>query len=341
MTALPVVPAASAVVSTASSTAWAGVAAILQEAAPDGGGGALTGLLQRVEPATALRALLMVVVGVPIVYAATRATRAWVSGRVNAQAGLVSGKLVLYIEMTIVVISTLRELGFSLAPLLGAAGVLGIALGFASQTSVSNVISGLFLIAERPFVIGDLIDVGGVIGRVASIDTLSVQLRTFDNRMVRIPNETLVKSQMVNITRYPIRRVDVRVGVAYREDPRRVRELLLDIARRNPTCLMEPEPVVVAEGFGESSINFLFGVWTTQQNFLKLRNSIHEDIKTRFDREGVEIPFPHRTLYVGSETGPFPLAMEGGGTGGPEASDGGGPEPPEDSVSPPGPGSGP
>lgn len=268
-----------------------------------------TSILGALPLGTTLRAAVMVLVGMPLVYLASKGTRVWMTGRVHAQAGLVAGKLMLYGGLLIVAVSTLRELGFSLAPLLGAAGVLGIALGFASQTSVSNVISGLFLIAERPFVVEDLIEVGGVTGRVVSIDTLSVQLRTFDNRMVRIPNETLVKSQMINITRFPIRRVDVRVGVAYKEDPTRIREILLDVAEKNPTSLMEPSPVVVFEGFGESSLNFLFGVWATQANFLKLKNGIQEDIKARFDAEGVEIPFPHRTLYVGSTTDAFPVRV--------------------------------
>ncbi len=251
---------------------------------------------------TTLRAVVMVVVGVPLVYLASRAVRAWTANRIDAQAALVASKFILYGGWIVVAVSTLRELGFSLAPLLGAAGVLGIALGFASQTSVSNVISGLFLIAERPFIVDDLIEVGGVTGRVISIDTLSVQLRTFDNRMVRIPNETLVKSQVINVTRFPIR-------VAYKEDAARVKALLLDIAEQNPICLMEPAPVVVFEGFGESSLNFLFGVWTVQENFLKLKNGIQEDIKRRFDEENVEIPFPHRTLYVGSTTDAFPVQL--------------------------------
>lgn len=269
---------------------------------------------------TTLRALVMVILGVPLVLFASRGARSWLTSRMHAQAGLVAGKLVLYGGLVIVAVSTLRELGFSLTPLLGAAGVLGIAIGFASQTSVSNVISGLFLIAERPFVVDDLIEVGGVTGRVVSIDTLSVQLRTFDNRMVRIPNETLVKSQMINITRFPVRRVDVRVGVAYKEDPARIRAILLDIAAQNPTCLMEPAPIVVFEGFGDSSLNFLLGAWATQANFLKLRNGIQEDLKARFDAEGIEIPFPHRTLYMGSESDPFPVRLVGEAPDRPEVS---------------------
>jgi small-conductance mechanosensitive channel len=268
--------------------------------------------------APVLRSLVMVLLGLPLLLMASRWTRRWISARMDPQGGLVAGKLVLYAGAIILTISILRELGFSLAPLLGAAGVLGIALGFASQTSVSNVISGLFLIAERPFVVDDLIQVGDVTGRVLSIDTISVKLRTFDNRMVRIPNETLVKSQVTNITRFPLRRVDVRVGVAYKEDAARVREVLLDLAEKNPKSLMEPEPLVLLEGFGDSSVDFLFGVWTTQANFLELKNAIQEEIKARFDAEGIEIPFPHRTLYVGSATEAFPIDVRpGSGTASP------------------------
>jgi small-conductance mechanosensitive channel len=275
----------------------------------DAEAGAVSAMLESVAVGSTLRAIVMVLVGIPLVLVAGRTARAWMTTRMHPQAGLVAGKLVLYGGLIIVAVSTLRELGFSLAPLLGAAGVLGIALGFASQTSVSNVISGLFLIAERPFIVDDLIEVGGVTGRVISIDTLSVQLRTFDNRMVRIPNETLVKSQMINITRFPVRRVDIRIGVAYKEDASRIREMLLDIADKNPTCLMEPAPIVVFEGFGESSINFMLGAWTTQANFLKLKNGLQQDVKARFDAEGVEIPFPHRTLYVGTESDAFTVRV--------------------------------
>lgn len=264
---------------------------------------------QFAQAAPFLRAAVTIVLGLPMVLLVARWSRRWVSEKVSLQAGLVFARFVLYAGVATVVMVTLNELGFSLAPLLGAAGVLGIAIGFASQTSASNLISGLFLIVERPFVIDDLIEVGGVTGRVISIDSMSVQLRTLDNKMVRIPNETLVKSQMTNITRFPIRRVDIRVGVAYKEDAGRIRALLREIADANPMALMEPEPIVVFEGFGDSSLNFLLGVWATRENWLKVKNEVHENILARFKAEDVEIPFPHRSLYAGSETDPFPVRV--------------------------------
>jgi small-conductance mechanosensitive channel len=203
--------------------------------------------------------------------------------------------------------SALMELGFDLGVLLGAAGILTVAIGFASQTSASNVISGLFLLGERPFSVGDVIRVNGTTGEVLSVDLLSVKLRTFDNLFVRIPNETMIKTEVTNLRRFPIRRVDLQVGVAYKEDLRRVREVLLDVADRNPLCLEEPAPVIIFQGYGESSINHQFSVWAATDNYLELRNSIPLEIKEAFDEAGIEIPFPHRTLYTGAETDAFPV----------------------------------
>lgn len=263
-----------------------------------------------------LRAMALLVLGLPLAWALTRWVRGYVARLYNPQKGLVVGKLVFWPLVLVILVSVMSELGFSLAPLLGAAGILGIALGFASQTSVSNIISGFFLLAEEPFQVGDIIEVEGVVGQVLTIDTLSVKVRTFENKMVRIPNETLVKSRFTNITRFPIRRVDTLVGVAYKEDLGRVRRVLLEVAEKNPGVLMEPEPLVIFQGYADSAINFLFAVWTPRESFLQIKNSIGEDVKHRFDEEGIEIPFPHRTLYSGSVTDPFPVRVVTGDDGG-------------------------
>jgi small-conductance mechanosensitive channel len=276
-----------------------------QQAAP--GGFDLDRLLS--DPGPLFRAALLIFVGIPAAWALSRWIRAQVATRYNAQKGLVVGKVVFWPLALIIAVSVLKELGFSLAPLLGAAGILGIAIGFASQTSVSNVISGFFLLAEEPFQVGDIIQVGDAQGVVLTIDMLSVKIRTFDNKMVRIPNETLVKSQFTNATYFPIRRLDVPVGVAYREDIGRVRQVLLDVAKANPNVLMEPEPMVIFQGYGTSSIDFNFAVWVRRESFLTVRNQISEAVKKRLDAEGIEIPFPHVSVYTGSESAPFPVRI--------------------------------
>jgi small-conductance mechanosensitive channel len=261
------------------------------------------------DPRPLLRAALLAFVGIPAVWALSRWIRGRVSAGYHAQKGLVAGKLVFWPLALILAVSVLRELGFSLAPLLGAAGILGIAIGFASQTSVSNVISGFFLLGEGPFKVGDTIQVGDIEGVVLTIGMLSVKIRTFDNRMVRIPNEALVKSQFTNVTYFPIRRVDVPVGVAYKEDIGRVRQILLEVARDNPNVLMEPEPLVIFQGFGGSSVDFKLAVWVRQDSYLLVRNGIAEDVKKRLDAEGIEIPFPHVSLYAGTDSTPLPIRL--------------------------------
>jgi small-conductance mechanosensitive channel len=257
-----------------------------------------------------LRVALYLVIGIPLVWAATRWIQTWATKTYSAQRGLVIGKVIFYSGLLLLTVSVLNELGFKLTALMGAAGILGVALGFASQTSVSNLIAGFFLIAEEPFKVGDAIQVGDVTGQVLTIDTLSVKIRTFDNRMVRIPNETLVKSEVTTITRFPIRRMDISIGVAYKEDAERVRRVLMEVATANPHVLMEPEPLFINRGFGASSLDLTFAAWTRSDQFLSVRNQLTYDIKVRFDAEGIEIPFPHVSLYTGSVTDPFPVRIE-------------------------------
>ena len=256
-----------------------------------------------------VRVALIVLVGFPLLLALSRALRRWIADAGDQQRALIVGKLVFYVGAGVLAVWMLDELGFGIAPLLGAAGIFGLAIGFASQTSVSNIISGIFLMIEGPFVVNDVIQVSGVVGRVESIDMLSVKLRTFDNKFVRIPNEAIIKTELTNITRYPIRRLDVAVGVAYKEDVEKVRRTLLEVASGNPLSLMDPAPMVLFDGYGESSLNFSFRVWAARENWLALKNTIHEEIKDRFDEEDIEIPFPHRTLYTGAVTEPFPIRI--------------------------------
>ena len=257
----------------------------------------------------ALRLLVLVFAGFPLVYFLSKWAHKLTLKKFTSQQAMIFQKLVFYIGITIIAMTLLAELNFKLSVIFGVAGIAGIAIGFASQTSVSNIISGLFLIAEKPFQIDDVITIGTTTGVVLSIDILSVKLRSFDNKFIRIPNETIIKSEVVNITKFPIRRVEVDVGVAYREDIDAVRKVLMDIAFQNPLCLNDPEPIVIFKGYGNSSIDFMFGVWAVREDWLKLKNSITEDIKKRFDKEGIEIPFPHVSLYAGSVTGPFPIKI--------------------------------
>ena len=269
----------------------------------------LLGIFAAERAAAFFRAGLLLALGVLFAALASRLVLRMGGRRLSQHHLQLMRRLAFYAILALFVASALRELGFSLAVLMGAAGVLTVAIGFASQTSASNLISGLFLIGERPFSVGDIIQIGTTTGEVLSIDALSVKLRTFDNLFVRIPNETLIKSEVTTLTRFAIRRLDLVLGVAYKQDIRAVREVLMAVADKNTLCLDEPAPLFIFTGFGESSLDIQFSVWAKRDSFLPLRNSITAEIKAAFDDAGIEIPFPHRSLYTGEATRPFPVTI--------------------------------
>ena len=259
--------------------------------------------------AAMVQAVAILVVGWMLARTAAAAVMRLVRRTATPQGALLTRRLVYYSLLGLAVFLFLEQLGFQLSVLLGAAGILTVAVGFASQTSASNLISGLFLIAERPFAIGDVIKVGGVTGEVLSVDLLSTKIRTFDNLFVRVPNESIIKSEVTNMTHFPIRRFDMKIGVAYKEDLQHVKDVLFDTAARNPLCLVEPAPLFIILGFGESSLEMQFSVWAVRDQWLEMRNLMHQEIKAAFAAAGIEIPFPHRSLYAGSRSEPFPVRI--------------------------------
>jgi small-conductance mechanosensitive channel len=228
-----------------------------------------------------------------------------------------------YAVLTLFVISAMRQFGFDFTVLLGAAGIVTVAIGFASQTSASNLISGVFLTLERAIQPGDVVTVGGRTGEVISVDLMSTKLRTFDNLLVRIPNETMVKSEIVSLNRFPIRRFDLTVGVAYDSDLGLVQKTLMDVAHANPLCLDEPGPLLISQGFGDSSIDYMLAVWAKSEQWLTLRNAITREVKEAFDAAGIEIPFPQRTLQPASVPLSVRLVAADAGAAAPDGGDAG------------------
>lgn len=259
--------------------------------------------------AIALRVMIIVAAGFILLKILNFSVGKAVKKRFSQQTAMLIRKGIFYTGAFIILVTVLRQLGFKLTALLGAAGIAGIAIGFASQTSVSNIISGLFLISEKPFAVGDIIKVGSTMGIILSIDLLSVKIRTFDNLYIRIPNEHLIKTEVTNVTRFHIRRLNIDISIAYKDDIGKAKEVLLDVAKNNPYCLDNPEPFFVIKEFGNHGIELLLGAWYFKTDYLALKNSIMQEIKERFDREGIEIPFPHISVYTGSVTQPFPVQV--------------------------------
>jgi len=256
-----------------------------------------------------LSAGFLLVLGSVLATFVARSVGRLVEARTTRHHQVMIRRVCFYLVFLLFAIAALREAGFSLEVVLGAAGILTVAIGFASQTSASNIISGLFLVMEKPFEIGDTIEVDATIGEVVAIDLLSVKLRTADNLYVRIPNETLIKTRVINRSRFPIRRIDLVLGIAYAEDVEKVQDLLLELAQQNTVCLEEPKPFVLVTGFGASSVDLQFSFWVPREEFLDGRGSMMIAVKKALDEHGIEIPFPHTSVYAGSHSEPFRVQL--------------------------------
>ncbi len=257
-----------------------------------------------------LRIGIILIVGLLILGIINALVKKLLPARFSMQRKMLINRFVRYTGIVILFLIVISEMNIDLTAIFGAAGVIGIVIGVASQTSIGNIVSGFFLVSEKPFELGDLIRIGDKTGTVYSIDLLSIKLKTLDNLLLRIPNQTVISTEVINVTKFPIRRLDIDLSVAYKEDLEKVIEVIKRVVKRNPFCLDEPEPLVVFKDFGASGINILLGVWFEKANFLKVKNSLFMEIKSTFDAEGIEIPFPHVSIYTGEATKPFPVVTK-------------------------------
>lgn len=212
--------------------------------------------------------------------------------KISAHQAMLVRRLIFYLLFILFFISALRQVGFQLSVILGAAGIFTVAIGFASQTAASNLVSGIFLLFEQPFKAGNTIEVNGITGTVYSIDLLSTKLKTADGLLVRIPNESMIKANITNISYFPVRRFEITVGVAYNTPIEKVKSLLLKIAQEQDLVLETPEPQVLVSNYADSAIELRLRAWTQNVDNFTAKNEVMESIKTAFDEAQIEIPFP-------------------------------------------------
>jgi len=254
-----------------------------------------------------VQAMTILIVGLLLSWLVARLAGVLTSARLGEGPGTLVSRLVWYPAVLLLTSSAVSTLGFDVSLLLGAAGVLTVGVGFAAQTSAANVISGLFLLGERPFDVGDLVRVGDTTGEVVATDLLSVKLCTFDNLLVRIPNEVLLKSQITNLTHFDVRRIDIPIRVPNHQDISAVQSTLLEVAERNSRCLDEPAPLFIFQGFGQSGQNVTFCVWVSTPKYLEVRSEVQAEIKVAFDEAGIEIPYDQLMIQGAKGGHPIPF----------------------------------
>ncbi|MGQ9705651.1 MAG: mechanosensitive ion channel family protein [bacterium] len=206
--------------------------------------------------------------------------------------------ITLYTIAVITVIIVLRTLDIEITTLLATAGLVSIAVGFAAQTAFSNLISGMLLYSEKPFEVGDIIEVDNNVGYVESIDLLSTKIRTFDNLFIRIPNAFIIDKAVKNYTRFPVRRLGIIVNISISSDLSNVKRLIEEALSNCSIILSEPRPQVVVEQFSESGVCLRIFGWIEKSDYYDGLSELIITTKSTLDKAGIDVLFPQRVITI-------------------------------------------
>src|SRR5579862_4081178 len=255
-----------------------------------------------------LATMVEFIVVISVVVLVSRLVRRLLRTRVLAHTKLEVGqqyaiaRIVSYVVLVLGLLIGLETMGINLSSLAVLAGALGVGIGFGLQNIVSNFVSGLIILAERPIQIDDRVDLGNnTIGKVVRIGARATQVLTNDNIMIIVPNSEFVSNRVVNWTHIDQRvRLRLSIGAGYSSDPHVVEKLLVEVANENPNVLKNPAPTVAFKEFGESSLNFELRVWAEDMAHRpgNLESQLNFAIWDKFKQHGIEIPFSQRDLHL-------------------------------------------
>ncbi|WP_100182354.1 mechanosensitive ion channel family protein [Candidatus Nitrosotenuis aquarius] len=214
-------------------------------------------------------------------------------------------KLIYYGIIIVTLLAVITSQGIDLSGLMVAGGIFGIVIGFAAQSVVSNLFSGIFLMFDRPAKTGDLIEIpqSNTYGRLMDITIFSTRIKLFDGSIMRVPNEKIFTSEIRNVSGSEVRRLEVTLGIAYKEDIDHAIAVIKKAVSRLPYVLREPKPEVWTEQLADSGVNLKVLTWIPRDEWDNVGPILLKEVKKDIDDAGIEIPFPQRVVHYANNQG--------------------------------------
>ena len=200
--------------------------------------------------------------------------------------------------MIVVFIAAINQLGIETTSIIADLGAAGLAIGLALQGSLSNFAAGILIVIYRPYKVGDYIQADSHLGTVLDIQIFSTVLKTPDYKLVVVPNGSIMNGSIVNFSHQAERRVDIIASCSYDDDIDKVKSVLADILSNDERILSEPKPRIALSELADSSVNFIVRPWVKNADYLDVYYSLLEEIKKRFDQEGISIPYPQSDVHI-------------------------------------------
>lgn len=225
-----------------------------------------------------------------------------VMGKAKVDESIVSfvGALTYILVLAFAVLAALAKFGVQTTSLVAVLGAAGLAIGLALQGSLSNFAAGVLILVLRPFRVGDIIEGAGVLGTVQEIQMFTTIMATPDNVKILIPNGALFGSVIRNLTGYDTRRVDMVIGIGYSSSIQKAYDVVSNLIKGDERILADPAPQIAVSELADSSVNFVVRPWCKKEDYWAVKFDLTEKIKVAFDEEGIEIPFPQRTIHTAS-----------------------------------------
>ncbi len=197
-----------------------------------------------------------------------------------------------------VILAALSQLGVETTSFIAVIGAAGLAVGLALQGTLQNFAAGLLIILFKPFRVGDIVEAGGIIGTIHSISMFNTIFKSFDNKTIIVPNSPLMNGNVTNYTTEGKRRVDLKFGVSYDSDIKKVKDILKGIIDKHPAVHKDPEPFIRLGELADHSLNFNVRVWANTDDYWGVFFDITEQAKEEFDKNGISIPFPQMDVHL-------------------------------------------